>query len=75
MPVTCPTQLIPHDLVILIIFGEECKLWCASLCSFFSLPLFHPSSFQIFSSASFSQTNTGHNLYTFMLAAESRSGW
>jgi hypothetical protein len=52
---TCPVHLILLELIILVL-GEEYKLWSASYAVFSSLLSLHPSSFQIFSSAPFSQT-------------------
>jgi hypothetical protein len=39
MSVTCPTHLIPLDLITLIISGEEYKLWSYPLCSFLQPPV------------------------------------
>jgi hypothetical protein len=39
MRATCPVQLIPFHLIVLIMSGEEYNLWSSSLCSFLQPPV------------------------------------
>jgi hypothetical protein len=38
MPATCPTNLILH-MITRTIFGEQCRSWSSSLCSFLQAPV------------------------------------
>jgi hypothetical protein len=51
MHATCPTHLIFFDLIVLIVYGKQYKLWSPHYVVFSNPLPFHPSSVEVFSSA------------------------